>query len=92
MTSVGVKVGGAWAVLDQQQEQHKAVITELCRQVRFQGQLYVLTFDRKLEFPAGLKEPAPDAAADLSANVARAAVPELRSATASAPKTCRRQR
>ncbi|DBA94111.1 hypothetical protein WJX77_004328 [Trebouxia sp. C0004] len=33
MTSVGVKVGGAWAVLDQQQEQRKAVITELCRQL-----------------------------------------------------------
>ncbi|KAL0030060.1 hypothetical protein WJX79_004179 [Trebouxia sp. C0005] len=33
MTSVGIKVGGAWAVLDQQQEQHKAVITELCHQL-----------------------------------------------------------
>jgi len=77
MTSVGVKIGGAWAVLDQQQEQHKAVITELCRQVRCQGQLYVLTSNRKLEFPAVLKEPAAAVAADLPANVARAAVPEL---------------
>ena len=88
MASVGVKVGGAWAVLDQQQEQHKAVITELGRQVCFQGQLYMLTFDRKLEFPAGLNEPAADVAADVSANVARAAVPELRSAATPAPKTC----
>ncbi len=92
MTSVDVKFGGAWRVLDQQQEQHKAVITELCRQVRLQGQLYMLTFDRKLEVPAGLREPAPDAAADLFANVARGAVPELRSAATSAPKSCRRQR
>ncbi len=88
MTSVGVKVGGAWAVLDQQQEQHKAVITELCHQVRCRGQLYVLTINGKLEFPAGLKEPASDVAADLSANVARAAVPELRSAATPAQKTC----
>lgn len=38
MANVGVKVGGAWAALGLQQEQQKAVINELCSQVRKAGQ------------------------------------------------------
>lgn len=33
MSTSGVKVGGAWAALEYQQEQQKAVIQELCSQV-----------------------------------------------------------
>ena len=33
MSTSGVKVGGAWAALQYQQEQQKAVIQELCSQV-----------------------------------------------------------
>ena len=33
MSSIGIKVGGAWAALEYQQEEQKAVINELCSQV-----------------------------------------------------------
>lgn len=32
MSANGVKVGGAWAAFEYQQQQHKAVINELCSQ------------------------------------------------------------
>lgn len=33
MSANGVKAGGAWAALEYQQQQQKAVINELCSQV-----------------------------------------------------------
>ena len=33
MSIIGLKVGGAWAALEYQQEEQKAVINELCSQV-----------------------------------------------------------